>query len=195
VDAVIFDLDGTLVDSMPVHFEAYRQVLAEVGIELAEADFYAHIGGKASETIPRFLAGRPCPLAPAEVHARKKALVGQLIARQPPRPLASAVLLPCLHGHFRLALASSGSRPGVEQILAAHGWTRYFDVVLTGEDVTRGKPAPDVFLLAAERLGVAPAGCLVVEDTRDGVAAARAAGMAVLDLRDALSPTVRREPA
>jgi HAD superfamily hydrolase (TIGR01509 family) len=191
VDAVIFDLDGTLVDSMPVHYEAYRRVFADAGVTLGEDDFYRNIGGKAAETIPRFLRGRPCALSTEEIHARKKALVASLLESQPPPALAVAELLPVLAGRVPLALASSGSRPGVELMLRQRDWRKYFAVVLTGEDVVHGKPAPDIFLLAAAQLGVVPARCLVVEDSTDGVAAARAAGMAVLDVRQASAASAR----
>src|SRR5882724_798233 len=66
--AAIFDFDGTLVDTMPVHFEAYRRVLAEVGLELEPEDFYRNIGGHGRETIPKLLRGRACSLTPAEIH-------------------------------------------------------------------------------------------------------------------------------
>ena len=92
---------------------------------------------------------------------------------------------------MKVALCSSGSRPGIELILERLVWRSLFDVVVTGEDVAAGKPAPDLFLVAAERLGVAPAGCFVFEDTDDGVAAARAAGMEVFDVRRAPAARLR----
>lgn len=183
--AVIFDFDGTLVDTMPLHFEAYRRTFAEVGLELAPADFYANIGGTARETIPKFLRGRNCPRTVAELHARKQALAQELLASEELVVLATATLLPLFHQRMPIALASSGSRSGIDVVLDRLAWRRYFDVVLTGEDVTRGKPAPEIFMRAAERLRVAPAACTVFEDTDDGVAAARAAGMAVFDVRRA----------
>ncbi|HEY0193331.1 MAG TPA: HAD family phosphatase [Kofleriaceae bacterium] len=190
--ALIFDFDGTLVDTMPIHFEAYRQTFAEAGIELAPGEFYAHIGGKASETIPRFLAGRPCGRSVAELHARKQVIAVELLASEPIPVLAAATLLQAWHGAAPIALASSGSRSGIELVLERLGWRAMFDVVVTGGDVARGKPAPDLFLLAAERLGVAPPRCLVFEDTDDGVAAARAAQMAVFDVRLAPAPSLAR---
>jgi beta-phosphoglucomutase-like phosphatase (HAD superfamily) len=103
--------------------------------------------------------------------------------------LATAALLPVLHGRLPIALASSGSRSGIELVLRRLDWNRYFHAVVTGADAAHGKPAPDLFLLAAERIAVAPARCLVFEDTDDGVAAARAAGMAVFDVRRAVAPS------
>lgn len=187
--AAIFDFDGTLVDTMPLHYEAYRRTFAEHGLALAEADYYGNVGGPARETIPRFLGGRPCAATVAELHARKQAIALELFATAPIATLATAALLPLLDGRVPMALASSGARSGVHFLLDRLGWRRYFAAVLTGEDAPRGKPAPDLFLRAAAALGAAPAGCLVFEDTDDGVAAARAAGMAVFDVRGAAAPS------
>jgi len=185
---LVFDFDGTLVDTMPLHYLAYQRTFAEVGIELLPEDFYGNIGGKASETIPRFLGGRTCARSVEELHARKQELARQLLRTEPIPVLAAAELLTMFRGALPIALASSGSRSGIDAVLDRLGWGGYFDVIVTGAEVTRGKPAPDLFLLAAERLGVAPARCLVFEDTDDGVAAARAAQMAVFDVRRAHAP-------
>jgi HAD superfamily hydrolase (TIGR01509 family) len=185
IAAAIFDFDGTLVDTMPLHYEAYRRVLAEVGIVLEPRDFFDNIGGNARETIPKFLRGRPCPLSPAEIHAEKKRVVNRMFEEAEIPVLETAKLLPVLAQHMPLALVSSGSRPGIEIILTRLDWNRHFQTVITGEDATRGKPAPDLFLLAAERLHVRPDSCLVFEDTDAGVEAGLAAGMRVFDVRRA----------
>jgi HAD superfamily hydrolase (TIGR01509 family) len=189
---LIFDFDGTLVDTMPIHYRAYRAAFAEAGVDLAEADFYPHIGGKASETIPKFLRGRPCRASVAELHARKQAIAAELLLRDDIPVLAAAELLAACRGALPIALASSGSRSGIELVLERLGWRTWFDAIVTGTDAPRGKPAPDLFLLAAEQIRVAPARCVVFEDTDDGVAAARAAGMAVFDVRRAAAPSLAR---
>src|SRR6185437_7081802 len=120
-----------------------------------------------------------------EIHRRKKARLAQLLATAPVAILDTARLLPLLHGRLRLALASSGSREGIDILLARFDWARFFDVVVTGEDVRAGKPAADLFLLAARRLGVPAGRCFVFEDTDAGIAAARAAGMGFFDVRAA----------
>ncbi len=182
---VIFDLDGTLVDTMPLHYQAYRRTFAEVGIELSPDDFYGNIGGKASETIPRFLRGRGCAWSVEQLHARKQEHALALLRTAELPVLAAAELLTVFRGTLPIALASSGSRSGIDVILERLGWRDQFDAIVTGRDVARGKPAPDIFLRAAELLGIAPVRCLVFEDTDDGVAAARAARMAVFDVRRA----------
>ncbi len=199
-DAVIFDFDGTLVDTMPLHYEAYRRTFAEIDIELAPADYYDHVGGAARETIPRFLRGRPSRWSVTQIHARKQEHADALLRTQDVPRLATSALLPLLHGRVPMAIASSGSRPAIELVLERLGWTAYFEAVVTGADVPHGKPAPDLFLAAAARLAVPPARCLAFEDTDDGVESARRAEMAVVDVRDAIAPSAamigrRRGPA
>jgi beta-phosphoglucomutase family hydrolase len=189
--AAIFDFDGTLVDTMPVHFEAYRRVFAEVDIELTPEQFFSNIGGNARETIPKLLAGRACRVPHQELHARKKQLVNKLFAKEPIPVLETAKLLEVFHGKLPMALASSGSRPGIEIILQRFDWNRFFGAVITGEDAVNGKPAPDLFLLAAEKLSVDPHRCIVFEDTDAGVEAAHNAGMRVFDVRAATAPSAR----
>lgn len=191
IKAAIFDFDGTLVDTMPLHYEAYRRVFAELGVELSPADFFGNIGGKASETIPRFLRGRTVAVGADEIHRRKKTVVAGLLEREPIPVLEAARLLRVLRPHHKLAVASSGSRAGIELVLNRMGWTPLFDALVSGEDVKEGKPAPECFLKAAALLGVEAASCMVFEDTDDGVAAARAAGMEVFDVRRAPAPSLR----
>ncbi|HEU4731762.1 MAG TPA: HAD-IA family hydrolase [Kofleriaceae bacterium] len=192
--ALVFDFDGTLVDTMPIHYLAYQRTFAEVGLELTREEFYGSIGGKASETIPRFLRGRPCARSVAELHARKQELAAALLRSEDIPVLATAEILFAFAGVVPIALASSGSRSGIDIVLDRLGWRGHFDAIVTGGEVVRGKPAPDLFLLAAERLGVAPARCLAFEDTDDGVAAARAAQMAVFDVRRAHAPVALAAP-
>ena len=185
IAGVVFDFDGTLVDSMPLHFEAYRRVLAAGGVALAREEFFGAIGGTARETIPKLLRGRTCTFTVDEIHARKKATLAQLLVTEPLVVLETSKLVPVFKAFVPVGVASSGARPGIEQMLARLGWTSWFDVVITGEDAQRGKPAPDLFLACAHGMGVDPTRCLAFEDTDDGVAAARAAGMDVFDVRQA----------
>jgi HAD superfamily hydrolase (TIGR01509 family) len=191
-DAVLFDFDGTLVDTMPLHFEAYRRSFAEMGVELSHDDFYDNIGGTGLETIPRFLRGRPAPLSTEEIHRNKKRILLDLLERAELTRLPTSHLLPLLHGRVPMAVATSGARVGVEKMLARLGWESYFAAVVTAEDVVHGKPAPDLFLAAAASLNVPIARCLVFEDTDDGVAAAMTAGAAVVDVRTTAAETARR---
>jgi beta-phosphoglucomutase-like phosphatase (HAD superfamily) len=188
--AVLFDFDGTLVDTMPSHFAAYREVFSEAGLELTESDFFANVGGKASETIPKFLRGRRIDMSNEEIHRRKKAKINTVFATAPVHVLPAASLLPLFSGAVPLGLVSAGSRPGIEILLKRLGWSDYFDVVITGEDCVRSKPDPDPFVTAAMRLSVDASRVLVFEDTSAGFDAALAAGMMVFDVSKNRSYTV-----
>lgn len=192
-DAVLFDFDGTLVDTMPLHFEAYQRTFHEMGLELTHADFFRNIGGTAMETIPKFLGGRPTTWTTAEIHERKKSALAQILDDRPLAPLPISNLLPLLYGRVPMAVATSGARPGVTKMIARLDWTRYFAAVVAAEDVRHGKPAPDLFAEAARRLGVDPRRCLVFEDTDDGVAAGRNAGATVIDVRATAAPAQHQQ--
>lgn len=181
--AVVFDFDGTLVDTLDLHFQAYSQVFHEIGWELPREVFYQVIGGKADVTIPQ-MARRVLSVAEiADIHRRKKERVEELFAHAHVPILRAAFLLPLLAGRIPMALASSGSRPGIELLLRRLGWEQFFSVVLTGENVRQGKPHPEVYLTAANKLAVPPEMCLTFEDAEAGLTSARVAGMTVIDVR------------
>jgi len=185
--AAVFDFDGTLVDTLDLHYQAYRQVFEDRGLDLSREVFYRAIGDKANVAIPRMAQRSLDPEEIADIHVRKKARVEELFATAPISVLSPALLLPLLVGRVPLALASSGSRPGIEMLLNRSNWKVFFSVVLTGEDVTHGKPHPEIYLLAAQRIMVPPQMCLAFEDTEAGVSAAHAAGMTVIDVRRPLN--------
>jgi HAD superfamily hydrolase (TIGR01509 family) len=178
VEAIVFDMDGVLVDSEPLHTRATKLVLAECGLDWDERESAEHIGLTDVESFAALarrhrLAGDPTALA-ARWAERTIALLQQ--HARPLRGVPSVPLALRARGH-RLALASS-SRPSViAATLDAIGARPLFEVVVSGAEVPRGKPSPDVFLEAARRLEVPPGRCLVIEDSRHGVTAARAAGM------------------
>jgi len=185
---LLFDLDGTLIDTMPLHYTAYAEVLARRGLKLKEAAFMATIGAPAREAIPRFLEAAGANGASADdvsaIHVDKKAVFKRLVTKGDILLLPAARLLEWARGRKKLALVSSGNKDGVTALLWAMRWTDVFDVVISGDDVSRGKPDPEPYLAAAAALKVAPRNCLVLEDTEAGLTSGRAAGMTVLDVAE-----------
>ncbi len=182
--AVIFDLDGVLVDSYPAHFESWRTLLAQLGLAMSEAQFAATFGQTNREIITGLWG--PNRFSDEEIAAMgrgKEELYRQILAERFPampggRELVGAL---CAAG-FAVAVGSSAPPENVALTLDRLDNRAAFGAVVTGADVRRGKPDPAVFLTAAERLGVPPAFCAVVEDAPVGVAAAKAAGMASIAL-------------
>ncbi len=174
--AYIFDCDGTLADTMPTHFRAWRAALGEHAEEFSEAMFY-ELGGVPTARIVEILNERHGFTMPvAETVEHKESLFlsmsHHIAAIEPVVALARKY-----HGVKPLAVASGGHRRIVLSTLRALGIADLFDAIVCSEDYQRGKPSPDPFLEAALRLNVAPARCLVFEDTATGIAAADAAGM------------------
>lgn len=176
-DAFIFDCDGTLADTMPLHYRAWCAALAPYAVEFPEALFY-ELGGIPTPRIIEILNERHGHEIPvAEACQRKEALFRELIPQV--RPIEPVVeLVEQFHGQRPLAVASGGARDIVTRTLAGLGLLDKFQVIITAEDCRQGKPSPEPFLLAAQRLAVPPYRCLVFEDTSTGIAAAQAAGMA-----------------
>ncbi len=177
-DAYIFDCDGTVADTMPAHYEAWCEALKPYGIPFPEAMFY-DLGGTKTHRIVEILAERHGVNIPVEqtVETKERIFSQKLHAIEPVEPVVALVRK--YHGKAPMAVASGGIRSLVTKTLDHLGLLGYFNAIVTADDVTHGKPHPEPFLLAAERLGVPPDRCLVFEDGKVGIEAARAAGMAV----------------
>ena len=173
----IFDCDGTLADTMPLHYRAWQRLLEENGGDFPEALFYT-LGGKTTHSIIELLNERNG--LKIDVHAgseRKEEYYLELIAEvQAIEPVL--LIARQMRGRVPMAVASGGYRKYVELTLEAIGVKEWFDAIVCAEDYARGKPYPDPFLEAARRLNVPPEECVVFEDSPAGVEAARAAGMA-----------------
>lgn len=173
--AVLFDMDGVLIDSYGAHMRSWRVLAAEQGLPFSEGEFARHFGRTGPEVVAIFWPGRASQAA--ALAARKEALFRQEIERSFPAAPGARELVHALRpAGFALAVASSGPPENVSFVLDRLAITSCFDAVTTGADVQRGKPDPQVFLVAAARLGVPPARCVVVEDAPVGVAAAHAGG-------------------
>ena len=176
IRAILFDMDGLLVDSEPVHAKNAIQALERQGVKISEKDFYAH-WTRDGKTIHHFAKERAIPVdVPRYRQDKREAYPGLVKAHLKPMEGAAQKVRE-LAGHYKLALVSASTREEVRIILEHVGLADAFEVVLSCDDVQNPKPAPDAFLLAAERLGVKPGECLVLEDAWKGVEAAAAAGM------------------
>jgi HAD superfamily hydrolase (TIGR01509 family) len=201
VSAIIFDCDGVLADTERYgHLPAFNQTFREVGVPLewSEEEYGRKLqiaGGKermASDLTPEFVRVHGLPADPegraallAGWHKRKTEIYTEMVAagKLPPRPGIRRIIGEAQDAGWKLAVASTSAEPSVRAILdRAAGPERAarFDVLLAGDCVPHKKPAPDIYLLALERLGVDPAGVLVIEDSRNGLEAAVAAGLCCL---------------
>lgn len=179
VTAVVFDMDGVLVDSEAMNFEAMRRMLAGHGIAYGEADDRRFRGRRNIDLYAALRADRAgVPGDDVLDGDYTRTLTAMIRARCTPMAGVPDVLHALRERGYRLALASSSAPAVIAETVRALGVGGVFDAVVSGVEVPHGKPAPDVFLEAARRLGVAPARCLVVEDSRNGLLAAVAAGMA-----------------
>lgn len=181
IRAVIWDMDGVIVDTGPYHYRAWRQVFGERGIEFTESEFQTHFGQR-NDTIIRSALGQKTTLEDIKTIACQKEEIFRKIARENLRALPGAVeLIKSLREHdFKIGLASSAPYENIWLVLEGLRIKEYFDAIVSGHEVTEGKPSPQAFLLAASKLGVAPAGCVVVEDAVAGVAGCKRAGMRCL---------------
>lgn len=179
-DAYIFDCDGTLIDSMPLHLDAWRAALDQHGFppeQFTEKMHYDYAGMPGPAIVRLINDGFGTTLPPEAVEAAK--LEWYLAHHHETKPVQAVVDIVLAHaGSKPMAVASGSDAEIVRQGLEAIGILGFFQTVVTPADVARGKPAPDMFLLAARRLGVDPARCLVFEDGLLGIEAAAAAGMA-----------------
>ncbi|MFE5393559.1 HAD family hydrolase [Streptomyces sp. NPDC056568] len=177
--SVIFDLDGTLVDSEPNYYEAGRRTLAEYGVpDFGWADHERYVGISTRETVAdwRRRYGLRAPVEELLAEKNRHYLeLARTSVRAYPQMRAFVELL-ADHG-VPLAVASGSSPEAIRAILARTGLDAWLRTVVSADEVTEGKPAPDVFLEAARRLGAEPGDCVVLEDAAPGVAAAHAAGM------------------
>jgi beta-phosphoglucomutase family hydrolase len=182
LEGLIFDCDGTLVDTMPLHWQAWQLTSARHSLVFPEERFYA-LGGVPSRDIVKMLAiEQGLALDPLAVAREKEE--AYLAVMTSATPIAEVVeVVRRHHGELPMAVASGGTRKVIEMVLAHAGIRSYFQAVVTSEDVVRQKPAPDIFLEAARRIGVAPERCRAFEDTDLGLQAIRAAGMEAVDIR------------
>jgi HAD superfamily hydrolase (TIGR01509 family) len=178
IRAVIFDMDGVIVDSEPYSMQALIEVLREHGIDPTPEDLHRSYGRTIREDFAHYFrkygVAADLEAAIARKHARYCQLASGLLT---PFPGVMALVERLRRSGYRLGLASSGSQAKVALGMDALSINGIFDTIVTGDDVTQSKPHPQIYLLAARRLGVEPAACVAIEDAPAGVQAAKRAGM------------------
>jgi len=177
--AVLWDMDGTLIDSEEFHWISWRDTLANEGIAITHDQFLSSFGQRNDSILPRWLGTAATPERIDRIANAKEELYRQLLRRDGISPLPGvANWLHRLHKEGWLqAIASAAPRANIDAVLEALSATHIFQAIVSAEDVHRGKPDPEVYLTAAARVGIAPEWCIVVEDAVAGVEGARRAGM------------------
>ena len=183
-DAVIFDIDGTLVDNMSLHAEAFAVFAQRHDLPPLTAEDRAKLDGRRNSEIFPILFGRDVPRDEWQAYEAEKEGLYRELSRGRLLPMKGllALIARLAAAAIPMALATSAPEPNVAHTLNELDLTEAFPLIVRGDQVARGKPAPDVFLEAAIQLAVAPAGCLVFEDAPMGIVAAQAAGMPVVAL-------------
>lgn len=185
--AVIFDMDGVLVDSEPVHERAFRDVFEEIGFGQTHGiDFPSYYGRSDRALWIDFIEKHHPPQSLDDLLERKQRRFLEIIRREQPIFEAVPRLVQRCSSEFKLGLASGSPHVVIDTILSMRDLRRFFTVAVSAQDVLHGKPAPDIFLRAAELLNVAPSDCCVIEDAAAGIEAALAAGMAVIGITNSL---------
>ena len=187
--AVLWDVDGVLIDSGEQHRRAWEQLAREERFPYSDAAFWATFGMRNADIFPRMFGVFGPPERIAALADRKEAIYRALLAKEAVALPGAKELLATLHdAGYRQALGSSAPPANLEAIIRLLDIGPLLDAVVSGEEVAHGKPAPDIFLAGAARLGIVPAHCLVIEDAPAGVAAAHAGGMRCLAVRRAGQP-------
>jgi len=180
-DAVLFDMDGVIVDSEPIHEMSFLELWKEMGYNDNHGIHFPDFYGRSDRVLWETFIEKHHPPQPLKelLGLREERLVQMLRDKQ---PIFNGVteLVQRLANRFPLAVGSGSAHRIIDEVLAMRDLSHYFQCTVSSEDVEQPKPAPDIFLLAAKRLGVEPTKCCVIEDTVSGIQAANAAGMTVL---------------
>jgi beta-phosphoglucomutase family hydrolase len=194
IKGIVFDCDGTLADTMPIHWRAWSAVAKKHGLNFPEDRFYSLGGVPSRDIITMLCEEQGLQLDACAVAKEKEDLYLPFLPEVRPIELVVAVA-EANHGKLPMAVASGGQKPIIERVLEHLGIRQYFDAIVTSEDVKRQKPAPDIFLEAARRIGVPPENCRAYEDTDLGLQGIRAAGMEAIDVRALINPHLIKETA
>jgi len=191
VKGLIFDCDGTLADTMPLHLECWRRAMKELGGDLTPDEFWAFAGVPTMRIIEIINERHGYTIDPVAGCELKEKYYVEVVHQV--RPIAEVVaVVDAYRGKLPMAVATGGQLAVVTETLKTIGLGGAFEHIVSADDVAHGKPAPDIFLEAARRIDVPAEDCLVFEDADAGIQAARAAGMAFIDVRQFPLATLAR---
>jgi beta-phosphoglucomutase len=187
LQAVLWDMDGVIADTMQYHYSAWRDILKTMGVTMTEAEFRP-LFGQRHDNIIRYALGNNLTHEQIEALSDKKQALYRERVSKDIRPLPGAVeLIKSLNKNkIKIALASSATPENVDVIINGLGIRKYFQAFVNGPEVAEGKPSPLIFQLAAKKLGALPADCVVIEDAVAGVAAAKEGGMKCVAVTNSL---------
>jgi HAD superfamily hydrolase (TIGR01509 family) len=191
ISAVIFDMDGVIIDSEPIHFKLERQMFEDLGFSLTTEEHESFLGTNGFEMFNRLKArfGFTDPVETLVEEERTRYLRELESGRIPAVPGVMELIAVLSEAGVLLAVASSAPHEQIDMVLKRYGIAQHFEVRVSGDDVPRSKPNPGIFLRTAELLRMMPKECVVVEDSAAGVGAARAAGMRCIAFDAPASPT------
>ena len=180
IKAVLFDMDGLMVDSEPVHFQAYKKVFNKYGKDFTEETFKGYIGTSDVDCSKDMVVRFNLPIAAETLLTQKRQEFKRLIKNQlVTQPGLNELLTNLSENNYKIAIGSSSTLADIKIIINGINISSYIDAYASAEEVEHGKPSPDVYLLAAKKLRVEPLECLVLEDAPKGVQAGKSAGMKV----------------
>jgi beta-phosphoglucomutase len=187
--AVLWDVDGVIIDSAEQHRAAWEALAHAEGLPYSDDAFWPTFGMRNADVIPRLYGVSAPPERVAALGERKEAIYRELLAKEARALPGAKELMAALHAAgYRQALGSSAPERNLALIVELLGLSPWLEATVSGESVAHGKPAPDIFLAGAAKLGVAPERCLVIEDAPAGIQAAHAGGMRCLAVRRAGQP-------
>lgn len=185
--AVIFDMDGVIIDSEPIHYELSMLYYGELGLQITDEEYYTFVGVGDIEIFTRLKEKYGLKQEIEEmVDAYQQRYIAHLKTLKDEKPIRGVdTLIRNIHRNgYRLALGSSATKRNIEAVLEFFELRDYFETIVSGCEVKRSKPSPDIYIEAAKRLGVEPSECVVIEDSSNGVRAARLAGMKCVAYRN-----------
>ncbi len=190
IKAVIFDMDGVIIDSEPVYHRVEKKLFKRLGIKISEDEHYSFVGMSMDLIWENILEKNKLKLNKEElIKLHTDNMIGSFQNEEKLTPLPNLVefIEKLIDNNFKIALASSSSRILIDIILKKLEIKNFFEVIVSGEDVENGKPFPDIFLLTAKHLGCKLSECLVIEDSKNGVSAAKKANMKCIGFKNSNS--------